>query len=220
MKLKPRFGVNKSFWALKRLIEGHPAFKSKSKKPQSSVALQLAAIPNHYGRADASWCQPEFNIGLSMGTIGDCRDRVVDAICEHYNRLIPWRSAQLKAETKKMLGRSGFAQCIGAVDGKVVPLSERPRDVYVGASYYCRKQFFAVCWSTVKKFPVAEIPAVCRSLSRLLQILSGRFCTLNPVIQAASMMWSFAKPSEIWQYRAKSSMGFSRSICSETKDTP
>lgn len=84
--------------------------------------------------------------GIGEGTVRTCIDRVVYALCEQSSVTISWPNRRQKELTWSD-ERSGFADCVGFIDGTAFNLQECPSEQ--GESYFSRKSRYAIAGTAV-----------------------------------------------------------------------
>lgn len=125
------------------LLEQKPAFSSRGRKPQRAVRYQLATFLLRYGARGSDALSAAKRMGIGEGTVWLYCRRVIRALREIGLTVITWGDEERRAETAEFIkAKTGLENCIGIVDGSLIPLVDIPNDW--GVQYFCRKKFPAV----------------------------------------------------------------------------
>ena len=89
---------------------------------------------------------------VGSGTVGNSRDRCVNAIVDLLGDQIAWPDQEERVEIANRIERKfKFPNCIGIADGTLLPLAFRP-ETEDFADYFCRKRHYAITSITVWDF--------------------------------------------------------------------
>ncbi|KAI9103436.1 hypothetical protein DFS34DRAFT_576914 [Phlyctochytrium arcticum] len=130
-----------SFNALCGLIQDHPIFSSNGNTcAQLPVPYQVAVAINRLGTYEnaAGVLSLSTNFGISIGSVNNYTNRVVEAITDSCAHFLSWPDAEQRQEIRQVLAAEGFPGCVGFVDGSTLPLAwKRSLD---GEVYFDRKK--------------------------------------------------------------------------------
>lgn len=137
------------FSAVLAQVQDHPVFSNNSTCSQSHPAWQLAVtlawLSVHGTGASISKMQAIFNIGT--GTVATFTSRVIQALWDIRKEWVKWPDYQRRIEIGQVMSKEGFPNCIGFIDGTMLPLSQKPAidgEVYFdwkkryGTNMYCK----------------------------------------------------------------------------------
>ncbi|CAM6128040.1 unnamed protein product [Calypogeia fissa] len=128
-----------SFFELVRRIENHPIFSNKSTLEQAPVSWQLAVTLDRLGHDGNGACLNHLipTWGISNGSLCNFTTRCFTALNLALKGVLKWPES---AECKRIaaeFAKKGFPNCVGLIDGTLIPLAQRPKDS--GECYYDRK---------------------------------------------------------------------------------
>jgi len=119
-----------SFKMIVSLINNHPAFQSKGKKPQAPVEHQLMVFLYYIGvsGSGASFPRCRQMFGVGRGTCNDYRKRVVAALRSLGDRVITWPDERERRKiARRFMTNYDFINCIAIADGTLFPLTYEPQ---------------------------------------------------------------------------------------------
>ena len=119
-----------SFKMIVSLINNHPAFKLKGKKPQAPVEHQLMVFLYYIGvsGSGASFPRCRQMFGVGCGTCNDYRKHVVAALRSLGDRVVMWPDErEQKKIAKRFMRNYDFINCIAIADGTLFPLKYEPQ---------------------------------------------------------------------------------------------
>jgi len=128
------------FLNLLQLIKPDPIFYNQSQNPQRDVSIQLAVAICRLGSngngAAVLRLKNLFQVGYR--TINLYTTRVIKAIYNMQSQLASWPTREEQVELSQVMQEEGFPGFIGFVDGKTIPLSQKPP--IDGNHYFDRKK--------------------------------------------------------------------------------
>ncbi|KAG8690006.1 hypothetical protein FRC09_012173 [Ceratobasidium sp. 395] len=143
------FRVNRaSFRHILNLIKEDTVFRSKGKKPQLPAKYQLAAFLARFGAEVPG--RVGTTLGISQGSIYHAGARVARALRRIRHNHLAWPSPDARRDSKLDMQALGFPGTIGAVDGSLIRLQDRPRKN--PWSYWSRKKSYALAMQAVVDF--------------------------------------------------------------------
>lgn len=147
-----------SFTAVCNTTRSHPVFNRVGKRKLYKVEVQLMVVlkrlGNNFGTTGSSIGRISRECGISEGSVNVFTKRVFTAIFSLEKRFVYWLTAvEKKGIAKKIQERSGFPDCIGCVDGSLIPVMYKPS--FNGGDFYNRKNCYGL-----------NILAVCDHLRR------------------------------------------------------
>ena len=154
-EFKYHFRVSRDcFWQLVDLIKAHPNFhrassdsRGRNPKPAAHQLLILLKYLGTDGNAASSMSLGEF-FGVGNGAIDECRKNALEAILTLEDRTYFWpRVDERKAIANRIKKYYFFPQCVGIIDGTLLPLASRPW--IHGETYLSRKRFYAIAMLVV-----------------------------------------------------------------------
>ncbi|KAG8740497.1 hypothetical protein FRC10_004263 [Ceratobasidium sp. 414] len=146
---KEWFRVNRAtFTHLLNLIKEDAVFRSKGRKPQLPARYQLAAFLARFGSEMTG--KIGITIGISVGSVYHACNRVTRAIRRIRHHHLSWPSPEARMVSKVNMQELGFPGAIGAVDGSLIPLKDKPRSN--PWSYWSRKQMYALAMQAIVDF--------------------------------------------------------------------
>jgi hypothetical protein len=144
-----------AFWQIVRLIEHHNLFKRKGSdsrgafpKPAEHQLLVLLKYLGTQGNAACSVGLSNF-FGVGAGAIDDCRNAALVAVAacmEDSTYFWPTRDER-KAISSRIKTKYHWPNCVGLIDGTLLPLATRP--LLHGENYLSRKRFYAIVMMVV-----------------------------------------------------------------------
>ena len=140
--------TKESFDKLLSLIDDHPVFSNNSSCPQKPPKYQFQVTLYHYGGgATGSRMRTAIQFGIGEGTVHLYVRRVTEAILALQREYIRWPEPN-SPEYAEIVGRHqleyGFPNCLGFVDGTLVPVYRKP--IAQGERYlYSQKYLCAQC---------------------------------------------------------------------------
>lgn len=147
-EFKFHFRVSREcFWQLVDLLKDHPSFKKSGEraadpKPAEHQLLVLLKYFGSEGNAASSFNLSSF-FGISTGAVNDCRLAALEALVSLEERTCFWPSAEERKQISRRIREDYlFPNCVGIIDGTLLPLSSRP--LVHGENYLSRKRFYAV----------------------------------------------------------------------------
>lgn len=149
-----------TFQALQNLLADHPNFHNvpkKEKKLPIQLHLEIFLMFISTSGVGGSYFKISDHFGVGEGTVRTVVGRVVSALLELFPRVIRWPTEEEKALTKAFTNsRSGFAACIGFIDGTAFNLLECPSMIRNGCrqgdAYFNRKSRYAIAGTVVCDF--------------------------------------------------------------------
>ena len=132
-----------SFSLICALIENHAVFRNSFNNTQVSVQKQLAVAVFRFGNDGnaASIGKTARKFGISEGSVELSTRRVIKALVSIEPEYLKWPNAgERQIISNRIFRASGFANCVGYVDGTLVKLAAKPVDV--GADYFDRKSSY------------------------------------------------------------------------------
>lgn len=133
--------VNRSsFFQLLELIKDDPIFVSKGRKPQMDPKYQLATYLVRYGVLPG--VKVSTLLQMSEGSVYNHSQRVVLAFRKLKALYVSWPTADERVELRTASQALGFPGAIGALDGSLLRLLDKPRQNPM--AYRCRKKIWAV----------------------------------------------------------------------------
>jgi DDE superfamily endonuclease len=164
------FRMNReTFWELLALVDNHSAFGHTTKTSDSRGPLphpashQLLVLLKYYGcdGNQASSLSLSHFFGVSAGSIDGYKANALAALLSLEDRTIIWPDAEERRLISRRIKENYlFPNCIGLIDGTLLPLSQRP--LLHGENYLSRKRFYAVV-----------MLVVCDDLGRILYYHCG-----------------------------------------------
>lgn len=111
---------------------------------QTDLDLQLAVVLYRFGRCGngASVMDVSSRFGISEGSVHLFSRRVISALNRIKDKYVIWPNDGESKEISNRLVTKGFPNCIGMVDGTLIPFSDKPLDDH--EDYYCRKSFYGM----------------------------------------------------------------------------
>ena len=143
------FRVSRStFWELVNALSYHPAFQRRSDArgpPPKPASHQLLVLLKYYGcegNQAASIALGRF-FGVASGVIDSCRKNALIALLSLEERTYIWPDAEERHQiAKRIKEQYRFPNCVGLIDGTLLPLATRP--LLHGENYLSRKRFYAI----------------------------------------------------------------------------
>ena len=137
------------FWKLVGLIEDHPNFHKKNSdsrgnppKPASQQLLVLLKYIGSDGNSASSVSLGTF-FGIASGTVDSCKESALDAVLTLEDRTYYWPDSDERKQTASRIKEAYlFPNCVGIIDGTLLPLLQRP--ILHGENYLSRKRFYAI----------------------------------------------------------------------------
>jgi hypothetical protein len=132
-----------TFQAILGVIEGHDVFRTKSRRPQAPVQLQLAVVLYRMGRYGngASVNDIARVAGVSEGTVEVFTARCFTALMSHHDEYVRELSEHEKEAEKTWIeehvGCPGWREGWLMYDGTIIPLYQKP--ALDGDAYFTRK---------------------------------------------------------------------------------
>jgi hypothetical protein len=142
-----------SFSELVKLLQHHEAFQRSNSRgpPPKPAAHQLLDLLKYYGcngNQASSTALLQF-FGVSSGVVDNCRNNALDAILSLENSTLIWADAvKRRIIAHRIKKRHKFLNCIGLIDGTLLPLAMRP--FLHGENYLSRKKFYAIVMLVVR----------------------------------------------------------------------
>lgn len=134
-----------TFTKLLHRIGWNPIFHNNSSCPQAPVQWQLLVALSNFGLYGngGSYAMKAKTFSLSEGSVENYTRRCIHAILELEGEFVKWPNAEERAANKEHIGRSSwFKDCIGFIDGTLVPLAYAPSKHK--EDYYTRKSIYAL----------------------------------------------------------------------------
>jgi hypothetical protein len=138
-----------TFWELVELLKDHEAFTrrgSDSRGPPPKPAHhQLLVLLKYYGcegnQASSKALSTFF--ATSNGVVDTCRNNALQALLSLEDRIYFWPDAgERRAIAMRIKQQYRFPNCVGLIDGTLLPLASRP--LLHGENYLSRKRFYAI----------------------------------------------------------------------------
>jgi hypothetical protein len=126
------------------LIQEHPVFETRWKKPQALVDVQLKVALHrltHNGTL-TSFSAIGRQLGVPVGSVVRYTRRVANALCAHITRYIKWPTPEEKVVVKQSLGKGNFRDVVGVVDGTMIEIYRAPE--FGRDTFATRKSNFAM----------------------------------------------------------------------------
>jgi len=156
--------TRESFDELLSRIDDNPVFFNESSCPQRCPEFQLQVTLYHFGGgATGSRMRTAMQFGIAEGTAHLYVYRVTKAILDLQNEYIQWPipgSPEYTEVEQRHLLRYGFPNCMGFVDGTLVPVYRKPTKQ--GERYFTRKSTYSL-----------NATAIVDSTSRILFVIAG-----------------------------------------------
>ena len=146
-------------------ITTHKIYQNNSNCHQTPVHLQLLVTMYRLGchGNGVSVGRVARRFGLSEGAVQVCTDRTIVAILSLEKELVTWPLTEEKKEMKRRIeDQSGFANCVGFVDGTLAVLETKPS--LDGSDHHSRKSRYGL-----------SVLIVCDDQRRIQYIFTG-FC--------------------------------------------
>ena len=135
-----------NFSLIHELIKDHPVFSNNSKNPQVASSKQLAVALRRLA-SESSTAGSVMNMaqvfGIGEGTVTLYTKRVTKALVSLWGDVVKWPSIEERAQMKLRLladaednGWPLWQDCIGIVDGTLVPFKGRPLGKEESAEYF------------------------------------------------------------------------------------
>ena len=141
--------TRESFWELIDRIKDHPAFKRQSSDsrgpPPAPAKYQLLVLLKYYGSEGNSACSKALGtfFGVGVGRIDNYRNNALNALLSLEEETYFWPTVnEKKAIANRIKQKWYFPNCIGLIDGTLLPLGFRP--LLHGENYLSRKRFYAI----------------------------------------------------------------------------
>ena len=136
------------FWQLVELLKDHPIFQKSSdsrgpqQKPPSHQLLVLLKYYGCEGNAGSSIALGTF-FGVGSGVIDYCKENALQALLALESRTVMWpNEEERRAIANRIKAQYFFPNCVGIIDGTLLPLAQRP--LLHGENYLSRKRFYAI----------------------------------------------------------------------------
>jgi hypothetical protein len=139
-----------SFEDVVRTLGTHDVFQSRGTKPQKPALLQIAIAVYHFGGTISKHRTAQV-FGISPGSVQKYVERFITAVLSLLPEYIVWpkpHTAEYKRVTDMHFLQYGFPNCLGFVDGSLVPLWRKPSGEE-GGYYFTRKKFYALNLSII-----------------------------------------------------------------------
>ena len=147
-EFKFHFRISRTaFTQIVQLLKDHVAFKRKSSTGPlpKCPSHQLLVLMKYYGcqgNAASSVGLSSF-FGVGAGVIDRCRENALVALLSLEDRTYYWPDEEERRKIASRIKRDYlFPNCVGLIDGTLLPLSERP--ILHGENYMSRKRFYAI----------------------------------------------------------------------------
>jgi hypothetical protein len=133
-----------AFEALTHKIENHEVFHNNSTAPQRPVYQQLAVALFRFGHGGnaAGVTMSGLHFGCSVGAACLYFERVMVALLHLVPEFVRWPNKRQRLQHSKEMAKTGFAGCVGFVDGTHVRLFQRPS--LHGEVYFDRKSNYSL----------------------------------------------------------------------------
>jgi hypothetical protein len=147
-RFRNAFRMNRrTFNCLYDAIKDHTVFKSKGRKPQKPVKLQLLIALFHFGGGPHGGSRDRIarQFGVSEGSAGNYIAHVVTALLSLGKDHLQFPKLHTEEHARVMqlhLALFGLPFCLGFIDRSLIPLIRRPE--VDGAAYFTRKKFYAL----------------------------------------------------------------------------
>ena len=137
------------FWQLVELVKDHSSFKKKSSdsrgsdpKPPHHQMLVLLKYFGCQGNSASSISLGTF-FGIASGAVNNCKEVALEALLSLESRTYIWPDPdERKAIANRIKEQYLFPNCVGIMDGTLLPLAKRP--LLHGENYMSRKRFYAI----------------------------------------------------------------------------
>jgi DDE superfamily endonuclease len=137
------------FWELVSLLKNHPNFNRVDGDSRGScprpAEQQLLVLLKYFGSDGNS--ASSFNIGaffgISYGNVKSCRLSALQALLTLEDRTYFWPDSEERKQIANRIREAYlFPNCVGLIDGTLLPLATRP--LLHGENYLSRKRFYAI----------------------------------------------------------------------------
>ena len=130
------------------LLKDHLVFQKSSdsrgprQKPPSHQLLVLLKYYGCEGNAGSSIALGTF-FGVGSGVIDYCKENALQALLALESRTVMWpNEEERRAIANRIKAQYFFPNCVGIIDGTLLPLAQRP--LLHGENYLSRKRFYAI----------------------------------------------------------------------------
>ena len=137
------------FWQLVDLLKDHPSFKKRSSDSRGSdpkpPRYQMLVLLKYFGSEGngASSISLGTFFGIASGAVITCKESALEALLSLESRTYIWPNPdERKAIANRIKERYLFPNCVGIMDGTLLPLAQRP--LLHGENYMSRKRFYAI----------------------------------------------------------------------------
>lgn len=165
-----RMPTMEAFQRLCDRIKHHEVYLSKGPKKQRSVEFQAAIVLYRLGLSGAgsSADNVSAHCGIAVGSVTKYTERFFTAILSLTEQWVYWPDDNEKEVIKAAIKKdSGFPNCIGFVDGSLIPLEFQPSwDRY--QEFYTRKANYSI-----------QTMCICDNKRRVRYIATGLFGSIH-----------------------------------------
>lgn len=137
-----------AFFRILELIRDDPIFEhSGIRSLRGGTELHLLIVLKFLGNFgnDCSASKLALFFGVGHGTIQNHLERAIRAVLNLRNHAFTWPDAAERKEiSARMLEKYGFPNCVGIIDGTLLPLEFRPGQELDGEDWYTRKGTYAM----------------------------------------------------------------------------
>ena len=142
-----------------------PVFSNQSSIGQADVELQLTICAYRFGSSGSSASIGKIAryFGVSEGFVTKSTDRCIQALLNQEKLEVAWPNNDERDDVKsRILNDSGFPDCIGMVDGTLIPLEFKPSNN--GEDYWSHKSRYGI-----------SVMIVCDDRRKIRYVFAG-FC--------------------------------------------
>ena len=154
-----------SFEKVLHKISHDPVFVNQCSIGQADVELQLTICAYRFGSSGSSASIGKIarHFGVSEGFVSKSTDRCIEALLNQEKLEVAWPSDDERDAIKsRILKDSGFPDCIGMVDGILIPLEFKPSNN--GEDYWSHKSRYGI-----------SVMIVCDDRRKIRYVFAG-FC--------------------------------------------
>lgn len=138
-----------AFARLCDLLRPHSIFSNNSYAEQAPVEQQAAVALERLGKYGTGAAPGVLKriYGIGKGTVDLYTARVITALVDMAGQVIRWPNVSERQRIKEAFAEDGFFDCIGLIDGTLIPLSARPGKC--GEVYFDRKHNHSIAAQVV-----------------------------------------------------------------------
>jgi hypothetical protein len=131
-------------------LRTHSVYQQRGPKPQKDPQLQIGVALYYFG-GTCNKHRIATIFGISSGSVQNFIDRFITAVLSLQEEYMSWpepHTEQYRAIVQKHLIQYGLPECLGFVDGTMIPLWRKP-DGPSGGFYFTRKKIYAINLSII-----------------------------------------------------------------------